>query len=259
MQKHRATALHYDFRLEAGGVLVSWAVPKGPSLNPADKRLAMAVEDHPLEYAEFEGDIPAGEYGAGHVDIWDRGTWTPIGDPHAGLRDGHLRFELAGNRLRGRWALIRMKRRDNESRDNWLLLRERDAAAEKSATRTTRASVKSRAKSAKAEMAGVAISNPDRVIAESGGVTKLDVARYYFDVAKWLMPHVRDRPLAVVKCPGGDLSHCFFQRHPGQKAVALLSPLNRFRRGGRSRAHDRQYGGTEFYEKNSHRTTLEKT
>src|SRR5579872_1110693 len=102
VQKHRATSLHYDFRLEHNGVLLSWAVPKGPSLDPADKRLAMHVEDHPLEYGGFEGIIPKGQYGGGTVMLWDKGTWAPVGDARGGYRKGHLKFELEGERLKGR-------------------------------------------------------------------------------------------------------------------------------------------------------------
>ena len=218
IQRHQARQLHFDFRLELDGVLKSWAIPKGPSESVGERRLAVQVEDHPLEYADFEGDIPAGQYGAGHVDIWDRGRWQPVGDPEEGLRDGHLSFDLAGRRLKGRWALIRMKRRDGGGRDNWLLIRERDPSSPQplsSATRRTARRATTRS-DAKAEVAGVAITHPDRVIAQSDGVTKLDVVRYHVDVAKWLLPHVQDRPLAVIKCPGGDLAHCFFQRHPGE-------------------------------------------
>src|SRR5690606_35400731 len=114
VQKHAARRLHYDFRLELDGVLKSWAVPKGPSLVPAEKRLAAQTEDHPLDYADFEGVIPKGEYGGGTVVVWDRGYWTPIGDPHAGLEKGDLTFDLAGDKLRGRWHLVRMKPRKGE-------------------------------------------------------------------------------------------------------------------------------------------------
>ena len=127
IQEHHASHLHYDFRLEWGGTLKSWAVPKGPSLDPKDKRLAVEVEDHPLEYGDFEGVIPAHEYGAGTVEIWDRGTWTPVGDAERGLREGHLAFTLSGKRLSGRWALIRMNRRDRGGKQPWLLIKERDA------------------------------------------------------------------------------------------------------------------------------------
>src|SRR5258706_10201892 len=108
VQKHAARALHYDFRLELDGVLRSWAVPKGPSLQPGDGRLAVEVEDHPLEYGRFEGVIPKGNYGAGTVELWDEGTWIPEGDPRRGLQQGRLTFRLNGRRLKGVWSLIRM-------------------------------------------------------------------------------------------------------------------------------------------------------
>ncbi len=127
VQKHDATRLHYDFRLEHGGVLWSWAVPKGPSLDPADKRLAVRTEDHPVEYADFAGTIPKGEYGAGVVAIWDRGTWAALGeDPAADLARGEMKFELSGSRLHGRFVLIRLKPRSQEPAENWLLIKEHD-------------------------------------------------------------------------------------------------------------------------------------
>src|SRR6266542_3404036 len=125
VQKHAARRLHYDFRLELGVVLKSWAVPKGPSLDPAEKRFAVAVEDHPLEYANFEGVIPEGNYGAGGVIVWDRGTWLPVEDPESGLAKGKLIFELKGYKLRGVWTLVRTKRSSKE----WLLIKKRDAWA----------------------------------------------------------------------------------------------------------------------------------
>jgi len=133
VQKHDATRLHYDFRLELDGVLKSWAVTKGPSADPADKRLAVRVEDHPLDYGDFEGTIPEGEYGGGTVMLWDEGTWEPIGDPHAGLEQGDLKFTLHGKRMKGEWVLVHMKGRDqktrNGARENWLLIKHRDAYA----------------------------------------------------------------------------------------------------------------------------------
>jgi bifunctional non-homologous end joining protein LigD len=124
VQKHEARRLHYDFRLELDGVLLSWAVARGPSLDPAEKRLAVRTEDHPVSYADFEGTIPQGEYGGGTVMLWDRGTWVPRGDARDGLRSGKLRFELLGERMRGEWLLIRMGRLKRES---WLLRKISDA------------------------------------------------------------------------------------------------------------------------------------
>jgi bifunctional non-homologous end joining protein LigD len=129
VQKHDARRLHYDFRLEFDGVLKSWAAPKGPSYDPHEKRLAVEVEDHPLEYAAFEGVIPEGEYGAGAVEVWDRGTWTPEEDPEEGLRHGKLKFRLAGEKLRGGWALVRMGGQRPDRKTNWLLIKERDDEA----------------------------------------------------------------------------------------------------------------------------------
>ena len=130
IQKHAARRLHYDFRLELDGVLKSWAVPKGPSLDPQVKALAVEVEDHPLEYADFEGVIPEGQYGGGTVMVWDRGTWQPTGDANQGLRKGKLDFQLDGERLHGRWTLVRMHRQPGDgNRNNWLLFKRDDAAA----------------------------------------------------------------------------------------------------------------------------------
>ncbi|QEL24549.1 DNA ligase D [Bosea sp. F3-2] len=129
VQKHAARRLHYDFRLEHGGVLWSWAVTRGPSLDPAEKRLAVHVEDHPLEYGGFEGTIPAGQYGGGSVIVWDEGQWIPEGDPAAGMKKGHLAFMLEGHKLHGRWHLVRLKPRRGEKRDNWLLIKSEDEFA----------------------------------------------------------------------------------------------------------------------------------
>ena len=129
IQKHDATRLHYDLRLEMDGVLKSWAVTKGPSLVPGEKRLAVHVEDHPLEYGDFEGTIPKGEYGGGTVIVWDRGTWTPVHDPAKGYAKGHMEFELKGEKLGGRWHLVRMQGKPREKRENWLLIKSEDEAA----------------------------------------------------------------------------------------------------------------------------------
>jgi DNA ligase D len=130
VHKHSATADHYDLRLELGGVLKSWAVPKGPSLDPEVKRLAVETEDHPLEYIDFEGVIPKGEYGGGPMIVWDAGTWAPMDDPEKALADGAFKFRLAGEKLGGGWMLARLKPKDGETKKNWLLFKERDQSAD---------------------------------------------------------------------------------------------------------------------------------
>ena len=131
VHKHHATADHYDLRLQVGDVLKSWAVPKGPSLNPADKRLAVETEDHPLEYIDFEGVIPKGEYGGGQMIVWDTGTWAPMDDVEKSLKSGSFKFRLAGEKLNGGWMLARLKGKpEDEGKKNWLLFKERDLAAD---------------------------------------------------------------------------------------------------------------------------------
>lgn len=130
VQHHMARREHYDLRLEWNGVLMSWAVPKGPSYNIRDKRLAVRVEDHPLDYRDFEGTIPKGEYGGGTVMLWDEGYWEPYGDVDHGLREGMLKFVLKGRRLKGNWALVRFKAKEGETKENWLLLKEKDEYTE---------------------------------------------------------------------------------------------------------------------------------
>lgn len=126
VQKHHASHLHYDFRLEVSGVLKSWAIPKGPSMNPADKRLAIQVEDHALEYLTFEGIIPQGQYGAGKVLIWDQGWYKPLVDMERGLRKGNLAFYLHGKRLKGEFALVRMQKSTTDK--EWLFIKKKNAA-----------------------------------------------------------------------------------------------------------------------------------
>jgi len=130
VQKHLATRLHYDFRLEWNGVLLSWAVPKGPSTDPSVKRLAMQTEDHPIEYAGFEGVIPAGEYGGGTVMVWDTGTWEPESlDVNAALKKGDLKFKLHGKKLHGSWVLVRTRGFGSSTKISWLLIKHRDQFA----------------------------------------------------------------------------------------------------------------------------------
>src|SRR4051812_47049902 len=126
IQKHAARRLHYDLRLELDGVMKSWAVTRGPSMVPGEKRLAVQVEDHPIDYNKFEGTIPQGEYGGGDVMIWGRGAGAPEGEPHRGLQKGHLSFSLDGEKLHGSWHLVRMHRRPGVKRDNWLMIKQHD-------------------------------------------------------------------------------------------------------------------------------------
>lgn len=160
VQLHYARSRHFDFRLEWEGVLLSWAVPKGPSFNPLDKRLAVRVEDHPVDYADFEGVIPKGEYGGGTVLLWDEGTWTPTGDFDAGLENGSLKIRLKGKRLKGDWALVRLKS-DSAKNDseNWLLIKEKDSFAKDSA------GITGKEKSVKSGLAGSGIAKQNDLTA----------------------------------------------------------------------------------------------
>jgi bifunctional non-homologous end joining protein LigD len=135
VQKHRASHLHYDFRLEWNGVLLSWAIPKGPSLDPSTKRLAVRTEDHPLDYADFEGVIPEGEYGGGTVMVWDTGTWsTEVSDVDEALKKGELKFTLNGKKLKGSWVLVRTRGFGRGGGESWLLIKHREFASKRDIT-----------------------------------------------------------------------------------------------------------------------------
>ena len=129
VQKHAARRVHYDLRLELGGTLKSWAVTRGPSLVAGEKRLAVRTEDHPMQYLDFEGNIPKGEYGGGSMIVWDRGRWSAVFDPDVGLKKGHLEFTLDGTRLKGRWHLVRIRPKRGEKTDPWLLIKAEDEFA----------------------------------------------------------------------------------------------------------------------------------
>jgi bifunctional non-homologous end joining protein LigD len=234
VQKHAARRLHYDFRLELDGALKSWAIAKGPSLVAGVKRLAVHVEDHPLDYASFEGTIPAGQYGAGAVMIWDRGTWTSKGDPHEGYANGRLDFTLAGKKLKGAWHLVRMRGKPGDKGDNWLLIKSDDAAARSpdatdildDAPRSVLTNrtieeiaggVSGRKRPTgrlKAAGPDPPLTHPDRVLWPEAGLTKQDLADYYAAVWPLMQRHVTGRPLALVRCPEGIGHACFFQKHP---------------------------------------------
>lgn len=224
VQLHHASTRHYDFRLQVGSVLKSWAVPKGPSLDPTVKRLAAEVEDHPLEYAGFEGQIPQGQYGAGQVEIFDRGEWSCTDNPLEQLARGHLQFELFGDRLNGAWDLVRT--RQGTRQPQWLLIKRKDAFATAADADDLLAGSASAAGSrgpgrptneAGADEArgddAMRLTHAERVVYPDRGATKGDVASYYIQVMQWLLPEIIDRPLSIIRCVQGLDHACFFQRH----------------------------------------------
>ena len=216
VQEHHASILHYDFRLEADGVLKSWSVPKGPSIDPSVKRLAVQVEDHPLGYATFEGTIPPGQYGGGTVAIWDRGTYEPLMGAEVGPRTaagaieaGRIEFVLHGERLKGEFALIRMKAR-GKGKPQWLLIKSKDEFAnagepdaEPPATRQAAARDRPPVPAGAAAPGAVELTHPDRVIFPDAGLTKADVFAYYGKVAGHLLPFLKDRPVTLERLPEG--------------------------------------------------------
>lgn len=246
IQKHRASRLHYDFRLEWRGVMLSWAVPKGPSLDPAVKRMAMPTEDHPIEYNAFEGVIPEGQYGGGTIMIWDNGTWEPeVDDVDAALKKGDLKFTLKGKKLKGSWVLVRMRPREGKTRSGWLLIKHRDAHAstgdiavekprsvvskrilaeiardeggdiEKAATGDPPAEIRKEVRLAKPSVrpsSRPGLSNPDKIFWPEEGHTKGDLYDFYDFVFPKLRPWVQDRLLALKRCPNGLSGKCFFQK-----------------------------------------------
>jgi bifunctional non-homologous end joining protein LigD len=239
VQKHQASRLHYDFRLELDGVLKSWAVPKGPSLDPNDKRLAIMVEDHPLEYRTFEGTIPQGNYGAGTVMVWDEGPYCSrqTADRNdgekllrKGLEKGHLTFLLYGKKLKGEFALIKLKRGGENA---WLLVKKQDAwASDADVTKENRSAVTNRIldeitnnirrkrESTKrpgrvptgAQIAAPILTNLGKVYWPNEGYTKGDLIAYYRDVASILVPYLRDRPQSLHRHPNGITAKSFFQK-----------------------------------------------
>ncbi len=211
VQKHAATRLHYDFRLAWDGVLKSWAVTKGPSYYPGDKRLAVQVEDHPLEYGDFEGTIPKGQYGGGTVMVWDKGYWSPHGEASEGLRDGHLKFELHGEKLRGNWALIRMHGQNGRSeKANWLLIKEKDEFARESSAKAITEEAPNSAASGRS-MEEIAAAN-GRVWNSNRGNGKL---------ATKPAESEKQREVAAAKPAPG-------RRHPSRKADLNGIPRERF-------------------------------
>lgn len=230
VQHHLASRDHYDFRLEWKGTLKSWAVPKGPSYNPDDKRLAVMVEDHPLEYRNFEGIIPKGQYGGGTVMIWDEGEWEATNDIAKGFKEGSLKFILNGKRLKGGWALVKMKE------ENWLLIKEKDEYSKNNADidrnetsirtgltmdeisngikrkRSKKDSFK-KYSSEKCVIEKIEISNSDKLLFENPDVTKKDIALYYQKVYFRMEPYLKNRLISTIRCPEGVKGECFFKKH----------------------------------------------
>jgi bifunctional non-homologous end joining protein LigD len=262
VQEHHASALHFDFRLEMEGVLKSWSIRKGPSLDPNDKRLAVTTEDHPVEYLKFEGRIPEGNYGAGEHMIWDEGTYEPVGesDELQQLEAGRLKFRLRGKKLRGEFNLIRLGGKDKQ----WLLIKSKDEFAQpgwkldllvkddeweagtlkrsaKASEKTSRTGVRKtktrkssieKAISAKTafklkDLSGdvavkigshtVALTNLDKVYWPDEGYTKGDLIKYYFEVAEYILPYLKERPLIMKRYPNG-ISGSFFHQHDVNEA-----------------------------------------
>lgn len=242
VQKHAARRLHFDFRLELNGVLLSWAVPKGPSRQPTTRRLAVRTEDHPIEYGKFEGTIAKGEYGAGSVMLWDHGTWTPSEDPNEGLAKGRLTFTLHGQRLKGRWHLVR--RAGDQGDKSWLLFKGRDEHAtsgpdevadmdDTSVTSSRTMDQIARGSDATWKSSRlvdlvrripttVRFTNLDKVLFATTGQTKAALAAYYAVVAEHALPHLRGRPLTLLRCPNGVSKECFFQKHANQTTPRQL-------------------------------------
>jgi bifunctional non-homologous end joining protein LigD len=221
VQEHHATRLHYDFRLEADGVLKSWAVPKEPSMDPSQKRLAVHVEDHPLAYADFKGTIPEGQYGAGVVKIWDKGTYDnlladkPIPQTMTeGIDSGRLEFAVHGKKLRGRFALIRMQGRAR-GKDNWLLIKMKDELARPETGADGRPTRRQKARSQankpaaprvmarSGKPASFAFTHLDKIMYPDAGITKGDILSFYGKIAPRLLPFLRDRPATLERLPDG--------------------------------------------------------
>lgn len=222
VQHHMARREHYDFRLEWKGTLKSWAVPKGPSYDSKDKRLAVHVEDHPLSYRNFEGIIPKGEYGGGTVMLFDEGFWEPLGNPEQDFKNGSIKFVLYGSRLKGIWTLVKYKE------ENWLLIKEKDHEfmfydihEYNTSVKTGRlmeeiaSGVKPKLKNSqkKGIVEGVKITNPNKVIFQNPTITKMDIVNYYRKVEIRMLPLIEKRVLSTIRAPEGVNGEIFFKKH----------------------------------------------
>jgi len=221
VQHHLARKDHYDFRLEYDGVLISFAIPKGPSYNPKDRRLAIHVEDHPLSYRTFEGTIPKGQYGGGTVMLWDLGYWEPLKNTKVNFKTGPIKFTLKGKRLIGNWSLSKLEN------DNWLLIKEKDNLKTFNNINEFNTSIKTgrtmeqiannekilKKNNDEIIIEGVTITNPDKVIFKRSKITKLDIVLYYQAVAKRMLPYLENRPISVIRAPFGTNKNKFFKKH----------------------------------------------
>lgn len=229
VQHHLATKDHYDFRLELDGVLKSFAIPKGPSYNTKDKRLAIQVEDHPYQYRNFEGVIPKGEYGAGPVMIWDEGYWEPLGNPVEDLKKGSMKFILKGRRLQGKWTLVSFK-------ENWLLIKEKDGICLYESIDEYNTSIKTRRTmeeiiAGKIQKREIEITNPDKIMNKRPKITKADIVKYYELVSKRMLTYTKGRILSTVRCPNGIKGTSFFKKHFENKRGLLKKIFLKNERG----------------------------
>ena len=203
VQHHMARKDHFDVRLEWNGVLKSWAVPKGPSYNPKDRRLAVKVEDHPLNYRNFEGTIPKGEYGGGTVMLWDEGYWEPITSKVSFKKP--IKFLLHGKRLKGHWTLIPYKE------ENWLLIKEKDEEQYQDIKKFT---MSIRSGKTMEEIAGkIILTNPKKLIDKKNRITKKDIFSYYEKVAKRMLPYIKNRLISTIRSPEGIEKEKFYKKH----------------------------------------------
>lgn len=223
VQHHLARKDHYDLRLEYHGVLLSWAVPKGPSYNIKDKRLAVMVEDHPLSYRNFEGTIPKGEYGGGTVMLFDEGYYEPLNEFKEGLTKGIIKFKLIGKRLKGNWTLVKFKE------NNWLLIKEKDEYINFDNINKYNTSCKTGRTMKEIEenvklynyIEGIEITNPNKLLYKNPNIKKIDVVKFYKLVSNLMLPYLERRIISVVRCPEGTYNEKFFKKHLEDKRSGL--------------------------------------
>ncbi len=211
IQHHIARKDHYDLRLEWNGVLISWAVPKGPSYNPKDKRLAIKVEDHPIDYRNFEGTIPKGEYGGGTVMLWDKGYWEPIKGYKPNFKEGPIKFILKGSRLKGMWTLVKLKNDDT----SWLLIKDKDEYHLYDDINEFNTSIKTERTMDEiaTNIKKIEITNPDKIIYKKPKITKMDIVNYYKAVSKRMLPLIENRLISTIRYPSGSKGSSFFKKH----------------------------------------------